>query len=64
MAPTRGARDGVRLPPMNALEIPRETVRGLHGDPHAFTSVLFLLLCPVSGCLLLSATTLFCALDC
>jgi hypothetical protein len=49
---------------MNALEIPRETVRGLRGDPHAFTSVLFLLLCPASGCLLQSTVALLCALDC
>jgi hypothetical protein len=33
MAPTRGARDGVRLPPMNALEIPRETVQGAAWRP-------------------------------
>jgi hypothetical protein len=52
----------VRLPPMNALQILRETVRVLRGDPHAFTSI-FLLLCPASGCLLLSMATLFCALD-
>lgn len=52
----------MRLPPMNALQILRETVRVLRGDPHAFTSI-FLLLCPVSGCLLLSAAALFCALD-
>ncbi|KAF8664184.1 hypothetical protein HU200_054880 [Digitaria exilis] len=58
MAPTRGAGGGVRLPPMNALEILRETVRVLRGDPHAFTSILFLLLCPASGCLLLSAAAL------
>ncbi|XP_052161512.1 uncharacterized protein LOC127778906 [Oryza glaberrima] len=48
----------VRLPPMNALEILRETVRVLRADPHAFTSVLFFLLCPASGCLLLSAAAL------
>jgi hypothetical protein len=54
----------VRLPPMNALEILRETMRVLRGDPHAFMSILFLLLCPASGCLLLSAVALFCALDC
>ena len=58
MAPTRGAGGEVRLPPMNALEILRETVRVLRGDPHAFTSILFLLLCPASGCLLLSAAAL------
>jgi hypothetical protein len=43
---------------MNALEILRETVRVLRADPHAFTSVLFFLLCPASGCLLLSAAAL------
>ena len=58
MAPTRGAGGEVRLPPMNALEILRETVRVLRGDPHGFTSILFLLLCPASGCLLLSAAAL------
>jgi hypothetical protein len=41
MAPTRGARGRVRLSVMNALEILRETVRVLRGDPHAFTSILF-----------------------
>uniref|UniRef100_A0A0E0EDY7 Uncharacterized protein n=1 Tax=Oryza meridionalis TaxID=40149 RepID=A0A0E0EDY7_9ORYZ len=55
----RGGGGGVvRLPPMNALEILRETVRVLRADPHAFTSVLFFLLCPASGCLLLSAAAL------
>ncbi|XP_062186429.1 uncharacterized protein LOC133890012 [Phragmites australis] len=58
MAHPRGGGGGVRLPPMNALEILRETVRVLRADPHAFTSVLFLLLCPASGCLLLSAAAL------
>ncbi|KAL5197380.1 hypothetical protein ABZP36_000892 [Zizania latifolia] len=43
---------------MNAMEILRETVRVLRADPHAFTSILFLLLCPASGCLLLSAAAL------
>ncbi|BAT02472.1 Os07g0595900, partial [Oryza sativa Japonica Group] len=33
-------------------------VRVLRADPHAFTSVLFFLLCPASGCLLLSAAAL------
>lgn len=53
-----GSGSGVLLPPMNALEILRETVRVLRADPHAFTSILFLLLCPASGCLLLSAAAL------
>ncbi|KAL5198807.1 hypothetical protein ABZP36_002319 [Zizania latifolia] len=43
---------------MNAMEILRETVRVLRADPHGFMSVLFLLLCPASGCLLLSAAAL------
>jgi hypothetical protein len=43
---------------------PAGEVRVLRGDPHTFTSILFLLLYPASGCLLLSAATLFCALDC
>ncbi|KAJ3673026.1 hypothetical protein LUZ60_006400 [Juncus effusus] len=43
------------LPPMNALEILRETVRVLRCDPHTFTSVLFLLICPVSAMLLCNA---------
>ncbi|KAG8099471.1 hypothetical protein GUJ93_ZPchr0013g33860 [Zizania palustris] len=43
---------------MNAMEILRETVRVLQADPQAFTSILFLLLCPASGCLLLSAAAL------
>jgi hypothetical protein len=47
---------------MNALQILRETVRVLCGDPHTFTSILFLLLCLTSGCLLLSAAALVCAL--
>uniref|UniRef100_A0A0A9DFS8 Uncharacterized protein n=1 Tax=Arundo donax TaxID=35708 RepID=A0A0A9DFS8_ARUDO len=58
MAHPRGGGGGVRLPPMIALEILRETVRVLRADPHAFTSILFLLLCPASGCLLLSAAAL------
>jgi hypothetical protein len=58
MAHPRGRGGSVRLPPMNAMEILRETVRVLRADPHAFTSVLFLLLCPASGCLLLSAVAL------
>ncbi|GJN11143.1 hypothetical protein PR202_ga29315 [Eleusine coracana subsp. coracana] len=58
MAHPRGGGGAVRLPPMNAMEILRETVRVLRADPHAFTSVLFLLLCPASGCLLLSAAAL------
>ncbi|XP_078155267.1 uncharacterized protein LOC144551247 [Carex rostrata] len=43
------------LPPMNALEILRETVRILRCDPHTFTSILFLLICPVSAALLSNA---------
>jgi hypothetical protein len=58
MAHPRGGGGSVRLPPMNAMEILRETVRVLRADPHASTSVLFLLLCPASGCLLLSAVAL------
>ncbi|OAY74244.1 hypothetical protein ACMD2_17504 [Ananas comosus] len=42
------------LPPMNALEILRETVRILRADPSPFMSILALLLCPVSAALLLS----------
>uniref|UniRef100_A0A0D9X127 Uncharacterized protein n=1 Tax=Leersia perrieri TaxID=77586 RepID=A0A0D9X127_9ORYZ len=53
-----GGGGAVRLPPMNAMEILRESVRVLRADPHAFTSVLFFLLCPASGCLLLSAAAL------
>jgi hypothetical protein len=58
MAHPRGGGGAVRLRAMNAMEILRETVRVLRADPHAFTSVLFLLLCPASGCLLLSAAAL------
>ncbi|KAM3365002.1 hypothetical protein ACQJBY_015011 [Aegilops geniculata] len=56
--PRSGGAAAVRLPAMNALEILRETVRVLRADPHAFTYVLFLLLCPASGFLLLSAAAL------
>ncbi|KAJ6810790.1 uncharacterized protein M6B38_104675 [Iris pallida] len=40
------------LPPMNALEILRETVRLLRSSPLPFLSALLLLLCPVSAALL------------
>ncbi|KAJ1697426.1 hypothetical protein LUZ63_005938 [Rhynchospora breviuscula] len=43
------------LPPMNALEILRETVRILRCDPNTFTSILFLLICPVAAGLLSNA---------
>lgn len=56
--PRNAGGAAVRLPPMNALEVLRETVRVLRADPHAFTYVLFLLLCPASGFLLLSAAAL------
>ncbi|KAJ0982062.1 hypothetical protein J5N97_010317 [Dioscorea zingiberensis] len=43
------------IPPMNALEILRETVRVLRADPSAFTSILAFLICPVSAALLSNA---------
>ncbi|XP_008790177.4 uncharacterized protein LOC103707457 [Phoenix dactylifera] len=40
------------VPPMNALEILRETVRILRADPSTFMTILALLICPVSAALL------------
>ncbi|KAG0460164.1 hypothetical protein HPP92_023292 [Vanilla planifolia] len=40
------------IPPMNALEILRETIRILRSDPSTFMSVLVLLIFPVSSAML------------
>ncbi|KAH0451093.1 hypothetical protein IEQ34_021785 [Dendrobium chrysotoxum] len=40
------------VPPMNALEILRETARILRTDPSTFMTILALLICPVSAALL------------